>query len=232
MTTRKEFIAATAALAAVPQAAAAADTAPPKPAPSQAPMPKLAFDLAGFDALLERNVPHKHLFADRKLDRGSGLEGVRNMLNAYTSIGVSASSVAPAIVLYHGASIFIAMDDHVWDTYVLPMRSEMNKLSPDLAKDVESVADAKTTGNPLLHPKAGDDGASVQALSADGLRFFVCNNALMGFSEALAHAKSLHAADVYADLSKHLVPSTTVVPAGVWAIHYSQEKKYTLLQTS
>jgi intracellular sulfur oxidation DsrE/DsrF family protein len=232
MTTRKTFISATAALAAAPHLAAAAAVPATSPSPSQAPIPKLEFDLAAFDALLDRDAAHKHLFADRKLDGGNGLAAVRSTLNAYGDIGVGTSAIATAIVLYHGASITMAMDDHVWNTYLLPVSPEIKQAEPEIAKDFESVADAKTKGNPLLKPKAGDYHDSVEALSADGLRLFVCNNALKGISSALAHAKKLHPAAVYADISAHLVHQTTIVPAGVWAIHYGQEKKYTLLQTS
>lgn len=230
MTTRKGFIVATAALAATPQIASAASPSP-RPAPSQAPIPKLNFDLAAFDALLDREIAHKHLFADRKIDGGSGLDAVRSTLNAYRDIGVAVADVATAMVLYHGPSISIAMDDYVWDTYLIPGQPAIKKASPEMSADFSSVLTPKTKGNPLLKPKPNDYDASVQALSADGLRFFVCNNALRGFAEAVAKSLNVHATDVYADLAKHFVPNTTIVPAGVWAIHYSQQKRYTLLQT-
>lgn len=229
MTSRKDFIAATAALAAAPQLAGAATPAPK--APDSPAIPKLNFDLAAFNAILANDVPHKHLFADRKIAGGSGLGAVRSTLNAYKDIGVPASDIATAIVLYHGPSICIAMDDHVWSTYLLPVGAAMKKSSPEIAKDFATVVDSKTKGNPLLRPQPSDENTSVQALTADGLRFFVCNNALKGFATLIGHEKGMKPADVYADISRHLVPNTTVVPAGVWAIQYSQEKKYTLLQT-
>src|SRR5215469_10476194 len=108
MTTRKDFIAATAALAATPQIAAAAT--PAKASPADAPLPKLHFDLPGFDASLDRYVPHKHLFADRHLDGGSGIGAIQNTLNAYRDLGIAQADVTTVMVLYHGASIFLAAD--------------------------------------------------------------------------------------------------------------------------
>ena len=229
MATRRAFIAASAALAASPGLAAAAV---PEPKPAQSPIPKLNFDVSAFDALLDRDVSHKHLFTARKLDYGGVLSAIRNTLNAYRDIGVSPAQVASAAVLYHGISILIAMDDYVWDTYVLPLPADMKQKSPDLYKDFETVLKGSAKGNPVLKPKPGDENASVQALAGDGLRLFVCNNALVGFAQEAAKDKQKHPADVYSDIAKHLVPNATAVPAGVWAVHAIQERNYTLLQTS
>jgi intracellular sulfur oxidation DsrE/DsrF family protein len=37
---------------------------------------------------------------------------------------------------------------------------------------------------------------------------------------------------VYDRLTKALVPSASVVPAGVWAVHAIQERRFTYLQTT
>src|SRR5215469_2105866 len=137
MTTRKHFIAATAALAATPQLAAAAT--PAKASPADAPLPKLHFDLSGFDASLDRYVPHKHLFADRHLDSGSGIDAVENTLNAYRDLAIPLGDVTTAMVFYHGASICMAMDDHVWNAYLLPALQMMRPKSNALTKDFDTV---------------------------------------------------------------------------------------------
>jgi intracellular sulfur oxidation DsrE/DsrF family protein len=221
MTTRKSFLAAGAALAVSPGVASAAAAPAPKTSQSEPPIPKLNFDVSSFNTQLDREVPHKNLFTARKLDYGGVLDAVRNTLNAYGDIGVSTDQVASAAVFYHGASILIATDDHVWDTYVLPLSSAMKRFAPEIYNDIQTVANGKTKGNPLLKTPA-----------PNGLHFYVCNNALDGFSRVIANDAKKHPADVYADLTAHFVPNTTVVPAGVWAIHAIQERKYTLLQTS
>ncbi len=220
MTTRRAFLATSAALAATPSLAVAA-TPTPKASPSEAPVPKLNFDVAAFNTQLDRDVAHKHLFTARKLDGGVALEAVRNTLIAYRDIGIASAEIAPVAVLYHGASIFMGMDDYVWDTYMLPFPVSMKQTLPEIYSDFQTVVNGKTQGNPLLKSPA-----------PDGLHFYLCNNALDGFAHFLAGDKKKRPSDVYADFTTHLVPNASIVPAGVWAIHAIQERKYTLLQTS
>lgn len=230
MTTRKGFIAASAALAATPGIAAAATPAP-KPSPSEEPLPKLNFDVARFNAILDRDAAHKHLFTARNFDTGGVFDAVRSTLNAYGDVGVPLSAVAPVAVLYH-ISIVLGFDDYAWDRYFSDALQRMRKQYPS---EAASIADLLTTksGNPALVKGKAPWDTSIPSLVADaGLHVFVCNNALSGVSQTLARQTKKHATDVYTDLSAHLVPNATIVPAGVWAVHAIQEKKYTLLETS
>lgn len=218
MTTRRAFIAASAALAAVP-GVASAQSASPEPSPSKPPFPKLNFNLAGFDAMLEREVPHKHLFAARNYDRGGIFDALMSTMDAYHDLGIAASSVSPVVVLYHTA-IPLGFDDYAWKTYFIPWFFERKKNDPSIAKDIDTLVD-------------GRKDATIDTFVADyGLHTFVCNNALSAVSESVAKSQRKRAAAVYEDLSGHLVRNATIVPAGVWAVHAIQEQKYTLLQTS
>lgn len=230
MTTRKGFLAASAALAAAPGIASAATPAP-KPSPSEEPLPKLNFDVARFNTILDRDAAHKHLFTARNFDTGGVFDGVRATLNAYNDLGVPLSAVAPVAVLYH-TSIVLGFDDYAWDTYLSDALERMRKHYPS---EATSIADLLTTksGNPALVKGKAPWDTSIPSLVADaGLHVFLCNNALSAVSRSVSHGAKKHAAEIYTDLSAHLVPNATVVPAGVWAVHAIQEKKYTLLQTS
>jgi hypothetical protein len=212
MTTRKDFLVAGAvAAAAIPAVAQAQST------------PKLDFDLKGFTALLSGPQEHKHLFTATELNGGEVFDAMRNTLNAYRDLGIAWSDVAVAAVLYHGPSIFLALDDAFWNTYLYPY-AQKSTASTRVMKQLESLGKS-TSGNPLLTKLRG----FVTDVNA---RFFVCNNAAHGFSEYLASALMISGNAVYADLAAHLAPNAMLVPAGVWAVHAVQEQHYTLLQTS
>jgi len=241
MSTRKTFLAAGAALAALGPKVAAASVSP---APSSSPaastppepaLPKLDFNLAAFDTALSTTATHKHLFTSVKIDGGEVFGAMRGTLNAYAGMGVAASSVRPVAVLYHGVAIALGFGDKVWNEYFLPllaMKDGDDKMAGQ-RKDFDSVSDPSKKGNPCLHKSGGAWDVSIESLVADAnAHFFLCDNATRGVAALIAKKLKKSPADVYATLSSNLVPNAMLVPAGVWAVHAVQERHYTLLQTS
>ncbi|HEV7179981.1 MAG TPA: hypothetical protein VGN11_08920 [Candidatus Baltobacteraceae bacterium] len=235
MASRKDFLAATALGALAPAAAAASTPAPDakhnaKPAGGA---PHFAFDLASFDAALATQASHKHLFTATKIDGGTVFEAMRNTLKAYRDIGIAWTDVLPVAVLYHGASIALGFDDSIWKSYFLPVARKHRKSPDDAVKDVLSIVTATTTGNPAMQKQGGDWDSSIPSLVADaGARIFICNNATGGFASYLARETGKHEDAVYEDLAHHLVPGAMLVPAGVWAVHAVQERRFTLLEAT
>jgi hypothetical protein len=162
------------------------------------------------------------------------LGAMRNTLNAYRDIGISLTEVRPVAVLYHGLSVTLGFDDTIWNEYFIPIFAAKGKhISDEADKDFDSVYDAKKRGNPCLHKQGGREDTSIESLVADaGARFFVCNNATDGFARFVAKHLNKSAVDVYDNLVAHLGPNTTLVPAGVWAVHAIQERRYTVEQCS
>ncbi len=227
MSTRKDFLAATAALAAAPAAVSAAPA--PKASPARSSSEKLHFDPAAFAAALDRDVPHKHLFGAKYISGGDVFTNVRATLNAYTASGTPLSNVAPVVVLYHEAML-LGLDDAMWNRYVLPATAKAPKEAP---ADLLKLVSPKTRGNPFMEKKSGEWDSSIPTLTAlADTRFFICNNALTGFAHALAKRMKLDPATVRNEWAAHLIPNSMLVPAGVWAVHAIQEHKYTLLQSS
>lgn len=198
------------------------------------PLPALHFDLAAFDATLNVPARHRHLFASIKLDGGLVLGQMRNTLNAYRDVGIALSDVRPVAVFYHGLALAIGFDDFVWNEYFIPLyTTKAKRPADDETKDFETVYDAKTRGNPLLQKQGGRYDSSIQSLIADaGARFFLCNNAANGFARYIAKRLGKPPVEVYENLAAHLVPNGALVPAGVWAVHAIQERRYTLLQST
>ena len=224
MQTRADFLA-TGALAAL------AGTPPPKPSASPS-YPPLAFDLAAFDAILQTPAAHRHLFAAQRLNGGQVLETMQAVIDAYTSTGADASTVKPVAVLYHGVSLLVALDDVAWNRYVIPYPAKDFKGAKEMAGDVASIYQAGGKGNPCYHRTGKDDDISVERLVLERAHFFVCNRALQGVSGMFARASKRNKVEVYNELSAHLVPGATLVPAGIWAVHAIQERKYTYMQVN
>jgi hypothetical protein len=230
MSTRKDFLVAgtLAAAAIAPQSALAAPaSAPMGPRPKQ---PALDFDLEAFNALLDGAQSHKHLFTAVEIERGLLFQAMRNTLNAYRDIGVEWSDVLPVAVLYHSTAVLLSFDDDVWNEYVHPVAAKLPKAGT-MSKQI--VAGRAGSGNPYLRDQGGDWDASIRSLVTDAqARFFVCNNAVHGIANFAAETLKRPAPEVYADLTRHLVPNAQLVPAGVWAVHAIQEQRFTLLQTT
>lgn len=229
MSSRKDFIAVSAALAALaplfesPHAASAA--------PTGAAMPPLQFDLSSFERTLGTPATHRHLFASKLVEHGDVFDAVGNTMSAYQTIGTPLATIFPVAVLYHVA-IALAFNDAIWNEIFIPSAA---RLPAWIRASLPSVLQPGS-GNPALHAAAGarpDDLSSIDALLAQTrLQLYICNNALYGFSMNLAGLIDESPGTTYSRLTQGLVPRAAVVPAGVWAVHAVQERGFTLLQTS
>jgi hypothetical protein len=232
MTTRSEFLAGAVLSAAAPMTAspAPASSATPEPEPS---FPPLHFDVSAFDAALETTAAHRHLFAATKVEGGLVLGQIRGVADAYASFGVTAMDVRPAAVFYHGESVTLGFDDAIWNEYFIPVQAKSTHNLSVWEKDFRTVYDPRVRGNPCLHKTGKNDDTSIEYLVANlQARFFVCNQAAKGFSQIIARHLKLDPVAVYTRLSTHLVPNAMLVPAGIWAVHAIQERRYTYLQAT
>jgi intracellular sulfur oxidation DsrE/DsrF family protein len=240
MTTRQGFLGAAGALGAVLAAgerAAAATPAPaasPKPDPS-ATLPPLQFDERAFSRLLNKDSRHRQCFGNTQIKDGEVLGSMSNSLNAYEfDLGEGPTSMRVIAVLYHSIGIAIGLDDNAWNELLIPA---IPKLPAMLRSDVTGGAPklGPKSGNPFLHRVKGQtlrDDTSVEALVERGSNFFVCNNALSGFSYSIADWLGRPATEVYQQLLASIVPGAMAVPAGVMAINAAQEAKFTYIQAT
>ena len=222
MSTRMEFLAGGAVTA------LAAST-------SQTPNPhretSFHFDRERFSQILHRPAPHKQCFGNVDIAGGSVLFLMNNSIDAYAdALAEGPGSLQAVAVFYHRASIFMALDDAFWNEMIGPAMVNL----PGALRT--SLADFKPRrGNPYLHSAAATrDDVSIESLARKGASFFVCNNALHGWSGVLADALGApHThASVYARALASIVPAAMVVPAGVMAINAAQEARFTYLQVS
>ena len=226
MKTRKDFIAAASLLAVVPSGVRAAT-----PQPKRTPFPELrfAFDAGRFDAMLAKPALHRQCFGTKDLAQSSVLEGMNNTIRAYEDyLGEEPASVHVAAVFYHGPSVFMALNDSAWNEFVAPFI----KSAPAHPHADQFAGIATGNGNPFLRSVSSDpDDVSVDGLVGKGASFFVCHNALMGYSYVLAQSAKSTYERVHTQLLKSIVPGALVVPAGVMAINACQEAHFTYIAT-
>ncbi|MHB8147071.1 MAG: hypothetical protein ACYDGM_07430 [Vulcanimicrobiaceae bacterium] len=227
MHTRKDFLAVASLAALAPQIAVAS---PPRNSAGEEAeaLPKLAFSVTAFEATLSKTAPHRHLFSAVPLDNGTVFVAIRNTVEAYRdALNIGYEQVFPVAVLYHGVSIALGFNDMAWNELFIPAVA-----SGPAAVRAEFSAARKGDGNPYLHARRGHD-SSLESLVADcGLRTYICNNAMRSFAISAATTLRMKPQAIYAHLTANLAPNAMVVPAGVWAIHALQERKFTVLETS
>jgi hypothetical protein len=228
MTTRKDFLIASATATALAPVAASATTAAPS-ASHAGDIPPFVFDKAAFDALVSRDVKHRFSFASEKIAGGQVCYTMTNVLDACDgALGEKPVSATAAAVLYHGTSLALGFNDVVWNEM---FAKALPKLAPSIRADLAGLKAGD--GNQWLHkPTFGDYDASIDTLGKRGAVFFLCNNATTGFARSLATALGMTPAAAYAKLTGNLVPHAMLVPAGVWAIHTLQEARFTYQQVT
>lgn len=213
MTTRREFIAAGSFLTLAPDLAQAA-TPQPKSEP-----PELTFDFdqTRFNAILSKEAKHKQCFGIKTLAYGSALEGMANSIRAYDEFLKEGPGAIQLVgVLYHGPAIAFAMNDTIWDQYLAPLAKHA---PPAISADMAEIQPGH--GNPYKK--------QVADLVSKGASFFVCHNAIVGFSDFAAKALKTTAAGIHGAIMAGILPGALVVPAGVMAINAAQEAKFTYI---
>ena len=177
------------------------------------------FDQTRFSEILAKSAQHRQCFGIMKLNDGTPLESMDNSIQAYEDFLKEGPGAMHAVaVLYHGASIGFAMNDTVWNEYLIPGLPQAPTV---IRQDVGTVKRGR--GNPFKD--------EVGRLAAKGASFFVCHNAIAGFSQIVAATLKADPQKVHAGIMAGILPGAQVVPAGVMAINACQEAKFTYIAT-
>jgi intracellular sulfur oxidation DsrE/DsrF family protein len=193
-------------------ASAAAVALSGKSALAASPTPVPGFDLSAFDALLAREARHRQCFGATERRGGAVLYEMRNSIRAYTDALLEpAGSMHAIAVFYAGNSIGLAYDDDLWNELLIP-------------------AITPKTGTGEAKPGSGNPYESLlDELSSAGSDFLVCNNALHEDAAIWARVTKRTPDEMYEYIAGHLIPSATIVPAGVMAINAAQEARFTYI---
>jgi intracellular sulfur oxidation DsrE/DsrF family protein len=235
MNTRKDFLLASSLFAAAPAIANAAPSAhkPAQPPHRQQPL-TFAFKQNRFRQILSKPARHKQCFGAMKIAGGEVLFAMNNSISAYEDyLKEPAGSMQAVAVLYHGLSIALATSDTFWNAYWTPLFRDKTFLSHTPIPERDEITQLTLgNGNPFLHSATSDPGdVSINSLVAKGSSFFICHNAMAGYSGILSDVLKQPREKVHAAMLAALVPGALAVPAGVMAINACQEAKFTYIAT-
>jgi intracellular sulfur oxidation DsrE/DsrF family protein len=182
---------------------------------------------------------HKQLFTSPRANNGAIFAYMRNSLNGYQFGWGEGPGTLHAAAVLNGLGVAQGVDDEMWARY---------GLAQVLAKNNDIVkAPGADRGNPWLHPAAVyprndadqstpyNQDASIETLRRRGASFYICNNALRQLAIKTIDAGLANGADLetlHADLRRHIVSGSILVPAGVTTIDALQQEHFTLYDAS
>jgi intracellular sulfur oxidation DsrE/DsrF family protein len=170
---------------------------------------------------------HRQLFDAPEPDGGTVLRHVRSYLDVWReAYGVREKDVSVLVVLY-GRTTPLGVQDAMWDKYKLGAALNLT----------DATTNAALVRNYFAHPQSGDpvgDGtpeSSMEALQLRGVKFLLCNNALLRWSGRLEKQGLGTAADIHADLTAHALPGVVIVPAAIIAMTKAQERGFAYVRS-
>ncbi len=189
----------------------------------------------GGDWMSEVKGSHRCFFDSPQHKNGFPLLHMLNYLNTYSAaLGAKPGEVGAVGAFYglgSGASIAMAFDDAMWAKYGLGEYLGLKDASgrPYTRNVFHSPTEAdghlfsQGMGGPELAMFGGAIvAAGIKNLQSMGAKFLLCNNALGAWTfELEARGKGAQAA-ILKDLTGHLLPGVTIVPAMVIAIEQAQ----------
>lgn len=209
MPSRRTFLAAGAAIAAVPATA---------PDVARSAVGGSVYDFAAIDVRLARQAKHRQIMAVNRVADGVVVGYMGHSMDAYESAMHEGPGAMHVGAVFYGRGVILGLNDTMWKTYRL---AEASKRRGDVL--TAQVSD----GHPFATEFAG--------LVKRGAFFLVCDNALTDWATYLVttagfNDRTIEA--VHADLRGHLVAGAMLVPAGVAALNTAQEARFTYFQAS
>ncbi len=225
MMQRSSFLAAAVPLAACATAACSGKTGAPIGLVEMANQ----FDRDAFEKAVATSAQFRQVWDAGALEPRM-LGGVKNGLNGLQfGFDVAPSNIATAFVA-HNTSNLLLYDDQAWSTYLLGQLFAVKDPTGAVVQ-TNIFAPSRATGSKDPNdPHGFYQDASIATLQRRGVRFFICNTALVQHAETIvrAGASRQSAIEVASALRAHLVPGTMLVPSGVAAIAYLQARyRYT-----
>jgi len=176
------------------------------------------------------------LFDFNQHKNGFPLLHILNYLSTYAAAyGAESGQVGAAATLYGigtASSISLGFDDTMWAKYSLGEYTGLQDASGraytrnPFHRPTEAEAHLLSEGANVpalpIFPGAAV-GLGIESLQGMGTKFIMCQNALNAWSFELEARGNGVQADINAELTEHLLPGVTIVPAMVIAIEKAQE---------
>lgn len=147
---------------------------------------------------------------------------MQNSMNAHEfSFGFGRGSLATLGVLM-GPSVVLGLSDALWSKYNI---GGAFKLAAN--NDYYRAKSLSFTGSPD-DPNSIYQDWSAEAILHRGGKFMMCHNAMTFVASVLSQNNNASAASILADFERNVLPGFMVVPAGVAMVQLAQQHGYTL----
>jgi intracellular sulfur oxidation DsrE/DsrF family protein len=148
----------------------------------------------------------------------SAMGFARNFFTASASgYKLTDADSAQIICLRHHSTSF-AFNDAMWARYGEALSTRADYVDPKTTRP--------PAVNPYDHESDDDRGVTLSALAKRGVRYAVCSMATRRAATLIAQKTGAKVDDVFAELTRNLVPNAHMVPAGIVAVNRAQEHGY------
>lgn len=178
------------------------------------------------DAWLEQPGVNHRAFIDSASTLGgaTALHYANNILMVHAEAYEGSDSDYALVVCFRHQSTPFGYNDVIWAKYGEHLSAFMN------------LKDARNNGEPfrqnpmsLNRPDLGNRGNTLDAMSARGVSFAICNRATLNISGFLARNTDGNAQAIYQELLANNIANSRFIPVGVLTVTRSQEYGYSLL---
>jgi intracellular sulfur oxidation DsrE/DsrF family protein len=204
MSSRRTFLAATTALAALPPPASATSSGP--------------YDFSAIDAALGREARHRQVFAIARVADGIAFALMTHGLDAYEIARNEGRGALHAAAVFYARGVILGLGDAMWRRY---------RLTEHARRRGDELAIESTARNPFSDRIASLEhrGASFFVCDNALLDWATYLVTIAGFTADSPEA-------VHAEFRRNLVAGALLVPAGVAALNDAQERRFTFVQAS
>lgn len=158
---------------------------------------------------------HRQFFDVGDANNGRPLHRVAGFLDTYRDAYGLSDRETNVIFGAHDSAVALVLGDTMWGKYALGARYGLLNAKAGGAPHTANVfATDRAGGNPK--------GASIEALTARGVRFLVCQRTLNRLAGSLA-GDSGATESIRQELVQGLLPGVTIVPAMIVAANRAQE---------
>lgn len=212
---RRAFLGTIAGASTAVAVAALAEPAASKPEATA--KPHGDWDLSWADRVAR--AKHRAVFDSPEIESGNALVNALLWLRDYNAIYGMSDAQAGAVVVVRHFAMPMVFGDTIWQRLRLGAFSKI--------KDPLTGEDA--VRNPFAHVNPGektilfDAGAAVDSLTKRGVTILACNQALLHFADMLAKAENLTVEQAHSEIVATLLPGTTLMPSGIFAVARAEE---------
>jgi intracellular sulfur oxidation DsrE/DsrF family protein len=162
-----------------------------------------------------KSATYRAVIDANTLEEGYAADLANGLIDTYHEVhGTSADQVRIVIVARRGGTPLV-LGDAVWEKFPLGEDTKMN-----------DRGGAPYRRNPFYRPRPGTSPESaankLESLQRRGVILLVCNVALNNWVQGLAERTKRDVAEVKQEVFANLVPGTTVMPSGVFALMRAQ----------